>query len=77
MELRFEMATLVLLHTCPHPLNPATQYPRKPVGVRFGPAAPVGEDDYCKNYRPENVRGFANTRLYKMGAGRTDRGSRS
>ena len=71
VDLRFEMATLVLLHTCPHPLNPAADYPRKPVGVRLGRAAPVGVDDYCRNYRPENVRGFVNTELYKMGSGRT------
>ena len=31
VELRFEMDALVLLHTCPHPLNPAPRYPRKPV----------------------------------------------
>ncbi|MEZ5875642.1 MAG: urea carboxylase-associated family protein, partial [Hyphomicrobiales bacterium] len=31
VELRFEMDTLVLLHTCPHPLSNATSYPRKPV----------------------------------------------
>ena len=30
-SLRFEMDTLVLFHTCPHPLNPAASYPRKPV----------------------------------------------
>ncbi len=31
VELRFEMDTLVLFHTCPHPLSTATTYPRKPV----------------------------------------------
>ena len=36
VELRFEMDTLVLLHTCPHPLNPANDYPRKPVILQFG-----------------------------------------
>jgi len=34
--LRFEMDTLVLLHTCPHPLNEAAEYPRQPVGVEIG-----------------------------------------
>lgn len=31
VELRFEMDTLVLFHTCPHPLSTAPRYPRKPV----------------------------------------------
>ncbi|MGA7116693.1 MAG: urea amidolyase associated protein UAAP1, partial [Hyphomicrobium sp.] len=29
VELRFEMDTLVLFHTCPHPLDPAPEHPRK------------------------------------------------
>ena len=64
VELRFEMQTLVLMHTCPHPLNTAAEYPRKPVKLRLGMAPPIASDDFCKNSRPENVRGFANTDLY-------------
>jgi urea carboxylase-associated protein 2 len=67
VELRFEMETLVLLHTCPHPLNAASTYPRKPVLLRVGRAAPVAADDLCKNSRPENGRGFANNALYHLG----------
>jgi uncharacterized protein len=66
VELRFEMDSLVLLHTCPHPLNTAAEYPRKPVNVRLSKAPPVAADDFCKNSRPENVRGFANTDLYRQ-----------
>jgi urea carboxylase-associated protein 2 len=65
VELRFEMDALVLLHTCPHPLNPAAEYPRRPVQIALGRAAPVTDDDFCKNFRPENRRGFANTDLYR------------
>jgi urea carboxylase-associated protein 2 len=65
VELRFEMDALVLLHTCPHPLNPAPDYPRRPVVLQLGPAAPVAGDDFCRNSRPENGRGFANTELYR------------
>jgi urea carboxylase-associated protein 2 len=65
VELRFEMDTLVLMHTCPHPLNTAPAYPRKPVGIRLGKAQPVAADDFCRNSRPENLRGFANTDLYR------------
>jgi len=65
VELRFEMDTLVLMHTCPHPLNTASDYPRKTIKLRFGKAQPVAADDFCKNSRPENLRGFANTDLYR------------
>jgi urea carboxylase-associated protein 2 len=45
VDLRFEMDTLVLLHTCPHPLNPAASYPRQPVLVQFRDVAAAGEHD--------------------------------
>lgn len=64
ITLRFEMDTLVVLHTCPHPLNREASYPRKPVLCEFLQADPVSDDDYCLNYRPENRRGFENNRLY-------------
>ncbi|MEE2869275.1 MAG: urea amidolyase associated protein UAAP1, partial [Pseudomonadota bacterium] len=41
VTLRFEMDTLVILHTCPHPLNPATDYPMKPVQIDMLKADPV------------------------------------
>jgi urea carboxylase-associated protein 2 len=74
LELRFEMDTLVLMHTCPHPMNPAASYPRCAVRVTLAPAAPAGADDFCRNFRPENGRGFANTELYRaaLGVGATN-----
>ena len=66
--LRFEMDTLVLMHTCPHPLNPAPAYPKKKVRLEMFKADPVTEDDYCLNLRPENARAFENNRLYYLGA---------
>ena len=66
VTLRFDMDTLVLLHTCPHPLNPATEYPKKPVHVEMLKADPVTADDYCLNFRPENGRAFENNRLYYL-----------
>ena len=68
VTLRFEMDTLVLMHTCPHPLNPAPEYPKKKVHLEMFKADPVGEDDYCLNFRPENARAFENNRLYYLGA---------
>ncbi len=67
--LRFEMDTLVVLHTCPHPLHPAGDYPRKPIQIAFEQAEPVSEDDSCLNHCAENRRGFENIRLYLMGLG--------
>jgi uncharacterized protein len=64
VALRFEMDTLVLFHTCPHPLDPATTYPRKPVRFDISEAPPVADDDACKNSAPENGRGFENNRIF-------------
>lgn len=68
VTLRFEMDTLVLLHTCPHPLDQSETYPFKPVQIELGEAEPVTQDDYCKNFRPENQRGFQNNALYYLSA---------
>lgn len=64
IELRFEMDTLVVLHTCPHPMNSESEYPNKPIQYEILMADPVGADDFCKNFRPENQRGFENNRIY-------------
>lgn len=69
VTLRFEMDTLVILHTCPHPLDKAESYPDKTVKIELGVAEPVKEGDYCKNFRSENVRGFENNFLYHLGRG--------
>tara|TARA_Y100000589_G_scaffold330259_1_gene379352 strand:+ start:270 stop:791 length:522 start_codon:yes stop_codon:yes gene_type:complete len=66
VDLRFEMDTLVVLHTCPHPMNPATEYPRKPLRYQFFRAAPVTDADPCKTSSPEATRAFANTALYHL-----------
>lgn len=70
VSLRFEMDTLVLLHTCPHPLDLSPEYPRRPVAYQLLCAPPVAEDDYCRTFRPENLRGFENNRLYHLCGGR-------
>lgn len=67
LTLRFEMDTIILLHTCPHPLNPAEQYPFKPVNYQIIKSAELTPDDLCKNACSENLRGFENNRLYYLG----------
>lgn len=67
VTLRFELDTLLIMHTCPHPLSMAKTYPRKPVQVEITRANAVTDDDFCKNSCPENQRGFANNHLYYFG----------
>lgn len=69
VELRFEMDTLVVLHTCPHPLDPSPDYPWRSVRIDLKEVAPAGTDDVCRLSRPENRRGFENNRLYHLGCG--------
>ena len=69
VDLRFEMDTLVILHTCPHPMNPASEYPRCPISYQIRKAEPVAEDDLCMNSRPENKRGFQNNAIYHLTGG--------
>lgn len=67
VELRFEMDTLVLFHTCPHPLDPSSTYPRKAVRFEILDGAPAAADDLCRTSAPENGRGFENNRLFHAG----------
>ena len=67
VKLRFEMDTLVMLHTCPHPLNPAVTYPRKSVRYEIHDGAEAAADDACRTSHPENARGFENTRHFHAG----------
>lgn len=67
VSLRFEMDTLVLLHSCPHPLNKSENYPQRPVKLEMCIAAPLHDDDLCMNARPENKRGFMNNAIYHLG----------
>ena len=69
VDLRFEMDTLVVMHTCPHPMNTAADYPRRPVRYQIRKAAPVQDDDFCMNSRPENRRGFQNNAIYHLQGG--------
>jgi urea carboxylase-associated protein 2 len=67
IELRFEMDTLVLFHTCPHPLNTSPDYPRKPVRYEIFDGPPATADDPNRLSAPENMRGFENNRIFHIG----------
>ncbi|MFE8070340.1 urea carboxylase-associated family protein [Marinobacteraceae bacterium S3BR75-40.1] len=66
VDLRFEMDTLVILHTCPHPMNPADEYPVGRLRYQLFRAAPVSDADPCKTSSPEATRAFANNALYHL-----------
>lgn len=68
VDLRFEMDTLVILNTCPHPLDPAPDYPKKPLTYAIFRSAPISHDDSCRHACAENERGFQNTALYQLQA---------
>jgi uncharacterized protein len=63
VELRFEMHTLLVLATCPHPLDPDTQYHPRPVELRAWLGGPVADTDPCRRRCEENARGFRNTEM--------------
>lgn len=67
VELRFEMDTLVLFHTCPHPLNPSRQYPRCYIRFELIEGTPASADDPARLSAPENGRGFENNRIFLAG----------
>lgn len=64
VELRFEMNTLVLLHTCPHPLDTAETYPNRPIRFEIHDGPSAAADDACRLSSPENGRGFENNRIH-------------
>jgi uncharacterized protein len=64
VELRAEMNVLVILNTCPHPLDPNPEYRPKPVHLSIRKVPPPADDDPCRLLRPENGRGFTLTERY-------------
>jgi urea carboxylase-associated protein 2 len=66
LDLRAELNTLVVLNTCPHPMDPAPLYQPKPVLLAVKTALPAGPEDICRMSRPENARGFTLTERYFM-----------
>ncbi|MRV74920.1 DUF1989 domain-containing protein [Duganella sp. FT92W] len=66
VELRFEMDTLVVLSTAPHPLSPSREYAPGGVAIVAWHSGVAGPDDKCRLSCPENQRGYTNTeRVYR------------
>lgn len=65
VDLRFEMHALVVLSTCPHPMDPAPDYNPGDIKMVAWKCGPTASDDRCRNSCDENRRAFINTeRLY-------------
>lgn len=64
VELRAEMNVLVVLNSCPHPLDPNGEYEPRTVELLVKRVPPPGPDDPCRLSRPENGRGFILTERY-------------
>jgi uncharacterized protein len=64
VELRSEMNTLVILNTCQHPMDPSPEYAQRSVKLTVKSVGAPGADDVCRNFRPENARGFTLTERY-------------
>jgi uncharacterized protein YcgI (DUF1989 family) len=66
VDLRFEMDSLVVLSTAPHPLDPSPEYTPKPVRLSAIHTGPAPADDPCRNACGENQRAFINTERYYL-----------
>lgn len=64
VDLRFDMDTLVVLSTAPHPLDPKPEYQPAAVKLTAWHAGLASADDRCRNSCPQNQRGFINTERY-------------
>jgi len=64
VELRAEMNVLTILNSCQHPLDPDPYYHPRPIQLTVLKVAPPEADDLCRNWRPENQRGFTLTERY-------------
>ena len=67
VTLRFAMDTLVILHTCPHPLNAAQEYPRQTLSIQLDTHR-QSLPEICLQ-REENCRGLHNNELYILTEG--------
>jgi hypothetical protein len=59
VTIRFELDTLVVLSSAPHPLDPAAHWQPRPVRLLIEPVAAAPAEDPVRLACPENERGFA------------------
>lgn len=64
VELRAEMNTLVVMNTCPHPLDPESAYRPGEILLEVYSSDPPGAEDLCRCSCDQNRRAFHNTERY-------------
>jgi len=64
IDLQAEMNSLIVINTCPHPLNPNPKYEPKPLKVTIWEANCGVEENPCYLKCDQNKRGFTNTINY-------------
>jgi uncharacterized protein YcgI (DUF1989 family) len=61
VDVRMEMNVLVVLSNTPHPLAPKGKWTPSAVQASVRSTPLPDAEDACRNFRPENQRGFINT----------------
>lgn len=61
VDLRADMDVLVVLATVQHVLDPSPVYAPASIQAEIWQCGIAGDDDLCRNKRPENARGLDNT----------------
>ncbi len=64
VDLQAEMDTLIVLNTCPHPLDSSSEYQPKPLKISVWEAGISPTENPAYHLRDENKRGFINTINY-------------
>lgn len=64
VDIQAEMDTLIVINTCPHPLNSDSNYNPKPLMVTLWESNYLPEENPCYDFRDESTRGFINTINY-------------
>ncbi len=64
VELRAEMNTLVVLNSCPHPMDPNPAYDPGEILLEVYSSDPPGAEDLCRCSCDQNRRAFHNTERY-------------
>lgn len=64
VTLRAEMDVLVVLTSCPHPMDPRSEYQPAAVLLEILSGPPPADDDFCRTFRGENSRAFTLTERF-------------
>ncbi len=64
IDLQAEMESLIVLNSCPHPMDNSGSYNPKPVTLTVWKSEVSTKDNSCRTFCEENERGFINTERY-------------